>query len=220
MENKQTDYDKSDFELIQESYEQQLNEGIMDRLNAKISDSMIGRGVGAIGNILNGDFSKASSKFTQGGGSHKFNSLLQSHGPAIQKALDNFVNDLIKTNVVDPGVAKEAFGKAYNNFIKELQTNLNPNDRTLIGKGVDAVNAVGQGAVNAIKNLPQTGQKIGNTIGSAAGGIANIGNSIKQGYNNATQGSGNQTEENEEYCNDKKLKKLKRKSFFTKSYKS
>lgn len=184
---------KNDEEIILEAYSQ-VNEGILSRARAGLNDSLLGRAVNAVGNVITGNTQALKNNLGQDSAHMKFNSLLNSHTNKIQKSIKAFIDDLIKSNVINQSQGVKAQADAYNALVSNLQTLMGQDKGTVLSNTAKAVGNVASNIGHAVAN---TGQTIGKAAGNLAAGTMNIGTAAKQQYNQSRMQPVQQTQINQ-----------------------
>lgn len=143
---------KNDDEIILEAYNQ-VNEGILARARAGLNDSLIGRAVNSVGNILTGNTQGLTNNLAQDSAHMRFDSLLKSHQGKITKVIQNFINDLVKSNVINQQQGATAQGEIITNLINNLQQTIGANKGTGLSNTVNAVASAPGKLINGVKNV-------------------------------------------------------------------
>lgn len=170
---------KNDEEIILEAYGQ-VNEGILARARAGLNDSLLGRAVNSVGNLVTGNMQGLSANLSQDSAHKKFDSLLNSHSKNIQKVIQKFITDLIKSNVINQSQGAKAQSDAFNAILNSIQSLVGQDKGTVLS---NTVNAIGQG-VKAIGNtVMNPAQTAGKVVGTMQAGAQNYQTAKQQSYN-------------------------------------
>ena len=177
---------KDDSELIYEAYTkscEQINEGILARARAGLNNSVLGRAVNAAGNLVTGNWSKIGRDIGSDSAHHKFDSLWKSHQKAFQKTISDFVNDLVKSEVLNQAQGAQLTQEIFNTITTSANNIMGANKGTAITQTGNVIANAGKAVGNAVGNAAKSaGQAIGNAGKAVGNALANPSQTLGKAY--------------------------------------